>query len=181
MGGRPREYHVLVEPAKLNSYSMPLTKVGDAIRNSNTIMPAGMIQENYHLYLTTVTGLKDSKEQIENTVVDVVKGTPVLGKIFERNWELLSFLIPIFLVKGIVKTHFRRKVADVVFVNLSRLASQWEEVVNASLLELEKDSIRQLEALRSTIEKLVTAAELEAPRIREDLNRLNEATVRVHQ
>ena len=66
-------------------------------------------------------------------------------------------------------------------MNLSRLASQWEEVVNASLLELEKDSIRQLEALRSTIEKLVTAAELEAPRIREDLNRLNEAAVRVHQ
>ncbi len=36
-----------------------------------------MVQENYHLYLTTVTGLFRNKEQIENTVVDVVKGTPV--------------------------------------------------------------------------------------------------------
>src|SRR5206468_3420223 len=37
-----------------------------------------MLQENYHLYLATVTGLMRQKEQIENTVVDVVKGTPVL-------------------------------------------------------------------------------------------------------
>src|SRR5262249_25067512 len=84
VGGRPREYHVLVDPEKLNSYGMPLTKVSDAIRNSNTIMPAGMLQENYHLYLTTVTGLMNSKEQIEDTVVDVVKGTPVLVKNLAR-------------------------------------------------------------------------------------------------
>jgi CzcA family heavy metal efflux pump len=80
VGGRPREFHVLVDPEQLNSYGMALTKVSDAIRNSNIIVPAGMIQENYHLYLTTVTGLMDSVERIENTVVDVVKGTPVLIK-----------------------------------------------------------------------------------------------------
>ena len=80
VGGRPREFHVLVQPEKLNSYGMPLTRIAEAIRSSNTIVPAGMIQENYHLYLTTVDGLMDSKEQIENTVVDVVKGTPVLVK-----------------------------------------------------------------------------------------------------
>ena len=80
VGGRPREFHVIVEPEQLNSYGMALTKVSDAIRTSNIIVPAGMIQENYHLYLTTVTGLMDSVERIENTVVDVVKGTPVLIK-----------------------------------------------------------------------------------------------------
>ena len=80
VGGRPPEYHVVVDPEKLNGYNMPLTKVVDALKNSNTITPTGMVQENYHLYLTTVTGLLESKEQIENTVVDVVKGTPVLLK-----------------------------------------------------------------------------------------------------
>jgi CzcA family heavy metal efflux pump len=77
VGGRPPEYHVLVEPEKLNGYNMPLTRVVDAIRNSNILSPSGMLQENYHLYLTTVTGLIREKEQIENTVVDMVKGTPV--------------------------------------------------------------------------------------------------------
>ncbi len=80
VGGRAPEYHVIVDPKRLNAFNMPLTKVVDAIRNSNTLVPAGMLQENYHLYLTTVTGLMDKPEQIENTVVDVVKGTPVLVK-----------------------------------------------------------------------------------------------------
>jgi len=84
VGGRPPEYHVLVDPQKLNSYGMPLTKVTDALRNSNIITPSGMLQENYHLYLTTVTGLFRSPQEIENTVVDVVRGTPVLVKNLAR-------------------------------------------------------------------------------------------------
>jgi len=42
------------------------------------------VQENYHLYLTTVTGLMRTREQIENTVVDVVRGTPVAVKDLAR-------------------------------------------------------------------------------------------------
>jgi CzcA family heavy metal efflux pump len=80
VGGRPQEYHVLIEPEKLNSYGLPLTKVVEAIRKTNLIGSAGMTQENYKLYLTTVTGLLTRKEQIEEVVVDVVKGTPVYVK-----------------------------------------------------------------------------------------------------
>jgi CzcA family heavy metal efflux pump len=84
VGGRPTEYHVLVDPDKLNGYALPVTKVVDAIRNTNLIASSGMVQENYHLYLTTVTGLMRSREQIEDTVVDVIKGTPVLIKDLAR-------------------------------------------------------------------------------------------------
>lgn len=84
VGGRPPEYHIMVDPGKLNAYNMPLTKVTEAIRSSNIITAAGMVQENYHLYLTTVTGLLRSKEQIEATVVDVVRGTPVTVKDLAR-------------------------------------------------------------------------------------------------
>ena len=80
VGGRAPEVHVIVDPDKLNAYGLPLTKVVDALRINNVISPSGMVQENYHLYLTTITGLLRQKEQIENTVVDVVKGTPVLIK-----------------------------------------------------------------------------------------------------
>lgn len=77
VGGRPPEYHVLVNPEKLNSYAFPLTRVVQAIRATNLIGSAGMIQENYRLYLATVTGLLRKKEQIEDVVVGVVNGTPV--------------------------------------------------------------------------------------------------------
>ncbi len=77
VGGREPEFHILVDPEKLNGYNLPLTRVVDAIRNTNLIAAAGMLQENYHLYLTTVTGLMRKKEQIEDAVVATVQGTPV--------------------------------------------------------------------------------------------------------
>lgn len=80
VGGRRPELHILVDPAKLNSLSMPLTKVVDAVRNSNIIEPAGMVQENFHLYLTTVTGMLKSKQDVENVVVGVARGTPIFLK-----------------------------------------------------------------------------------------------------
>ena len=80
VGGRPPEYHVLVDPQKLNAYGMPPTRVAAALRGNNMISASGMLQENYHLYLTTVTGLLRTREQIENTVVDVVRGAPVAVK-----------------------------------------------------------------------------------------------------
>jgi GTP-binding protein EngB required for normal cell division len=97
-----------------------------------------------------------------------------VGKIFDRNWELLSWLIPMALVRGIVWKHYRRKVEDLVFTNLSRLASQWADIVNASLLALDKQSIRRLDGLIGTIEKLIASAGQQAPRIREDIDRLEE-------
>jgi CzcA family heavy metal efflux pump len=80
VGGRHPELHILVDPAKLNAFNMPLTKVVDAIRNSNIIEPSGMVQENFHLYLTTVTGLLKTRQDVENVVVGIAKGTPIFVK-----------------------------------------------------------------------------------------------------
>lgn len=95
-----------------------------------------------------------------------------VSKIFDHNWELVSFAAPRALWKGVVKRHFERTVADVVFMNLSRLASQWEEIVNAALLSLEKDAMVRLDSLIATIETLLASVGQEAPRIQEDLLRL---------
>jgi GTP-binding protein EngB required for normal cell division len=97
-----------------------------------------------------------------------------VGKIFDRNWELLSFLVPMTIFRGIVGRHFARKAGDVVFMNLSRLTSQWEEIVNRALLKLEKDAMRRLDSLVATIQKLIASAGQEAPRICEDLERLQQ-------
>jgi GTP-binding protein EngB required for normal cell division len=95
-----------------------------------------------------------------------------VGKIFDRNWELLSFLVPMTLFRGIVRRHFERKAGDVVFMNLSRLTSQWEEIVSRALLKLEKDAMRRLDSLVATIQSLIASAGQEAPRIRQDLEQL---------
>ena len=97
-----------------------------------------------------------------------------VGKIFDRNWELLSWLIPMALVEGVVLRHYYHKVEDLVFTNLSRLASQWEDIVNASLRVLEKESVRRLDGLIATIDKLIASAGQQAPQIHEDIQRLEE-------
>jgi GTP-binding protein EngB required for normal cell division len=102
-----------------------------------------------------------------------------VGNIFDRGWELLSWLIPMALVQGMVLKHYHYKVRDLVFTNLSRLASQWEDVVNGSLAVLEKESIRRLDLLIGTIEKLIASAGQQAPQIREDRQRLAELRRRI--
>lgn len=132
VGGRPPEYHVLVDPKKLNGYNLPLTKVVDAIRNSNMIAPAGMVQENYHLYLTTVTGLMEHTDQIENTVVDVVKGTPVLVK------DLASVVPSERPTYNIVTANGRPAVLVNVLQQPDGNAVQIADAVNKELAEIRK-------------------------------------------
>jgi len=89
-------------------------------------------------------------------------------------------LIPMPFVQGAVLKHYHHMVEDLVFVNLSRLASQWEDIVNACLLALEKQSIRRLDGLIGTIEKLIASAGQQAPQIREDIQRLEELRRRLN-
>ncbi|MBI3473155.1 MAG: efflux RND transporter permease subunit [Candidatus Solibacter usitatus] len=132
VGGRPPEYHVLVDPQKLNGYGMPLTKVADALRNINIISPSGMLQENYHLYLTTVTGLITSREQIENTVVDVVRGTPVAVRNLAR---VVPGERPIY---NIVTANGRPAVLVNVLQQPDGNAVKIADSVNAELAEIRK-------------------------------------------
>jgi hypothetical protein len=98
-----------------------------------------------------------------------------IGRLFDREWEMISFLIPMSLTRGIVRRHFRRKIADTAFKNLSRLASQWEKSVNTALHAMDKEAAGRLEDLIGTIVGLVAAAGRETPAIREDLSRIDEA------
>jgi len=95
-----------------------------------------------------------------------------VGQIFDHHWELLSVLVPMGLVRGMVYRHFARKVWDAVFMNLSRLVSQWEGSVNAALNGLEREALRRLEGLVATIETLLASAGQVAPQIRKDLEQL---------
>jgi signal recognition particle receptor subunit beta len=98
-----------------------------------------------------------------------------IGKIFDRNWELLSAIVPMTLVKGILRNHFRQKIADAVLKNLSRLAFQWEEIVNAALSEMEREALARLENLVSTLDNLLSSAPRASIAIEEDLARLRHA------
>jgi len=76
VGGRAPEYHVIVDPLRLQAVNLSLAQVTDALIRNNLIAPTGMLEENYKLYLTVVDGRVRTIEEIENLTVSVSGNTP---------------------------------------------------------------------------------------------------------
>jgi CzcA family heavy metal efflux pump len=84
VGGRTPEYHVVVDPAKLRAANLSLQQVADALDRNNLIVPAGMHEENYTLYLTVIDGRVRDIADIENLVVADANGHPIAIRDFAR-------------------------------------------------------------------------------------------------
>jgi GTP-binding protein EngB required for normal cell division len=115
---------------------------------------------------------------LRTTEVDIEIREPEIpdvhvGKIFDRNWELLSPVIPVALIRGMVRRHFERQVSYKLFTNISRLVSQWEERINAALLAMEKQAEGRLDELVATVGRLIeTGGGDGAAAIRNDLEHI---------
>ena len=99
-----------------------------------------------------------------------------IGRVFDRNWELLSPVLPTKAIRQTVRRHFARTIARLVYQNISRLSSQWEESINSALWSVEKEARRRLDELMATVQRLVENASNERiPEIRADLERIQSA------
>jgi CzcA family heavy metal efflux pump len=76
VGGRAPEYHVIVDPLRLQAVNLSLAQVSDALIRNNLILPTGMLEENYKLYLTVVDGRVHTIEDLENLTISVSGNTP---------------------------------------------------------------------------------------------------------
>jgi len=83
-GGRTPEYHVIVDPRRLQAANLSLEQVTEGLAKNNVIVPAGMHEENYTLYLAVVDGRAHSIADIENLPVAVAGTHPVRIKDFAR-------------------------------------------------------------------------------------------------
>lgn len=69
VGGRVPEYHVVVDPLKLESYRLTMEQVSKALAETNNFTSAGMHEENRQLYLAVVDNRLRNPADIENVVV----------------------------------------------------------------------------------------------------------------
>jgi GTP-binding protein EngB required for normal cell division len=114
----------------------------------------------------------------ETEIKVVEPSTPDIrvGRVFDRNWELLSPIVPVWMIRAAVHRHFARTISYLVYQNLSRLSSQWEESINGALWDVEKEARRRLDELIGTVERLVENSSNErAPQLLADLERLEKA------
>jgi Cu(I)/Ag(I) efflux system membrane protein CusA/SilA len=78
VGGFVKQYSVVVDPSRLRSYNIPLTKVRDAIRTSNNDVGGRVIELAETEFMVRGRGYLRSAEDIEQIVLKEENGAPVL-------------------------------------------------------------------------------------------------------
>jgi GTP-binding protein EngB required for normal cell division len=113
--------------------------------------------------------------EIELEIEEPVAPDIRIGKVFDRSWESISAITPMWLVKGVIARRFGSRLAWMVEKNLSRLTTQWSESVNAAGAAIEREAERRLDELLATVTQLIASGANEARQIRADLARINSA------
>ncbi|GJM36027.1 MAG: acriflavine resistance protein B [Saprospiraceae bacterium] len=80
LGGFLKQYEVAVSPNLLKSMSVSITDVYDALQNSNENTGGAYIEKIPNTYYIRTNGIAQSLADIENIVVDVRHGRPILVK-----------------------------------------------------------------------------------------------------
>jgi CzcA family heavy metal efflux pump len=84
VGGRTPEFHIVVDPVRLEAAGLSLTQVTEALDKNNLVTSTGLHEENRMLYLAVVDGRVHSIQEIENFPVTVAGKHPVLVRDFAR-------------------------------------------------------------------------------------------------
>ena len=94
---------------------------------------------------------------------------------FDVHIDSIWFLLPMSLIKKLVHRHFLRKVSWEVEKNLSRLAWQWTEVVDARIQELKQQAEAYVMTETKTIENLLARQSSQIPQFEQARNELVES------
>jgi cobalt-zinc-cadmium resistance protein CzcA len=77
-GGLPKQYEVVIDPARMVAFHVSLAQVFEALEHGNANAGGGYIEKNRQQYLIRGEGLLNSADDIANTVVTAsADGTPV--------------------------------------------------------------------------------------------------------
>lgn len=79
-GGQEKIYEISVDPVKLQQYNLTPLELYDAVSKSNLNVGGDVIEKNGQAYVVRGIGLLDGKTDIENTIVDIFNGNPLLVK-----------------------------------------------------------------------------------------------------
>jgi GTP-binding protein EngB required for normal cell division len=95
-------------------------------------------------------------------------------KVFDFHFDLLWFLIPMFIFRGIFEKHFLKSIPRVADIHISRLAYQWEVRINKTIEDIKNQALDYIRNELSTIDALlcgVSGRTDEIRRIMGDLQR----------
>jgi hypothetical protein len=96
-----------------------------------------------------------------------------VGNVFMTQWEIIWFLIPMWLFRPLVNRHFFRLIPWEVEKNLYRLASQWYEAISRSIDHIAKQSSEFIENEINTVESILIKSPDQKTKILETISEIN--------
>jgi GTP-binding protein EngB required for normal cell division len=102
-----------------------------------------------------------------------------IGRTFDFHFGLIWFLIPMFIFRPLFERHYLNEIPNEVFVNLSRLAAQWEDRINKAIDGMKKQALKYVQDELATIESLLSKAHGQTEEIRRMIEELEEQLERL--
>jgi hypothetical protein len=106
--------------------------------------------------IENILGIKLSSPDWDLEVPEPTQPDVAFTKVFDFHFDLLWFLIPMFIFRGVFQRHFLRQVPSIVEIHLSRLAYQWEVRINKSIEKIRDQALKYVRDELSTIDKLLS-------------------------
>jgi hypothetical protein len=101
------------------------------------------------------------------------------SRTFDYHFDLIWFLIPMFIFRRLFENHYLNQVPGEVVVNLSRLAAQWEDRINKAIEGMRKQALKYVQDELATIESLLSQAGGRTDEIRRTMDELTEKLERL--
>ncbi|NWF54895.1 MAG: dynamin family protein [Syntrophaceae bacterium] len=119
-----------------------------------------------------VLGLKLAEAEWNIDVAEPHQPDIKTSRTFDFHFDMIWFLIPMFLFRRLFERHYLNQVPGEVFVNLSRLAAQWEERINKAIEGMKKQALKYVQDELATIESLLSKAQGRTEEIRKTMDEL---------
>ncbi|MDM7985917.1 MAG: dynamin family protein [Smithella sp.] len=116
--------------------------------------------------IENVLGVKMTEVQWKIDVAEPDHPDISFTKTFDIHLDLIWFLIPMMLFRGIFERHFMEGIPKEVEINLSRLAYQWEKSINAAIEEMRVQAINYIHEELATIDALISGTKGQTEDIR---------------
>jgi phage shock protein A len=84
-----------------------------------------------------------------------------------------------FFFRPLFERHYLNQVPNIVVVNLSRLAAQWENRINKAIDEMKKQALKYVQDELATIESLLSKARGQTDEIRRIMDELKDQLERL--
>lgn len=121
-----------------------------------------------------VLGLKLAEAEWKIEIAPPTQPDIKISRTYDYHIDLIWFLIPMFIFRPLFEKHFLRMIPGEVFVNLSRLAAQWEDRINKAIEGMKKQALNYVQEEIATIESLLSKAQGRSEEIKAIIQELSE-------